>query len=378
MGNRPEREDLERIRCKYQRAGRKYKKILLDGFCELWGYHRKHAIRLLSAKPRKKGKRPGRPATYGAAERKVLKAIWLTADRPCSRRLKAIIGLWLPFYEHRHGPVDMSTRAKLLSISKNSIDRLLTPVRKRYGTRGRCGTRPGALLKNQIPIKTDHWDEAEPGFMEADTVAHCGNSLEGSFVWSLCFTDIFSGWTENRAVWNKGAHGVCTQIKNIEDQLPFALQGFHCDNGSEFLNHHLWSYFVDRQRPVRFTRTRPYRRNDNAHVEQKNWTHVRLLLGYQRIDIPELIPIINDLYRTWALFNNFFCPNLKLIEKHRVNSRYVKKYDAPKTPYQRLTQSDHLTELHKTHLCELMCNLDPFALKKQIERKRRQILNALR
>jgi hypothetical protein len=263
-------------------------------------------------------------------------------------------------------------------MSKNSIDRLLKPTREHYGTRGRSGTRPGTQLLHQIPIKITHWDTSEPGFMQADTVAHGGSTMEGDFVHSLTFTDIFSGWTENRATWNKGAEGVVAQLQDIEENLPFPIQGFHSDNGSEFLNYHLYRYYAKRRAPIPMSRGRPRHGNDSAHVEQKNWSHVRLLLGYQRIDQPELIPKINELYRAWALFNNFFCSNLKLIDKTKVGSKYRKKYDEPKTPYQRLMHSTHINEAQKTFLTEMYCNLNPFNLKKQIERKQREIFKALR
>jgi len=236
----------------------------------------------------------------------------------------------------------------------------------------------GGLLKNQIPIKTDHADVNKPGVMEADTVAHCGNSLDGSFVWSLTLTDIFSGWTENRAVWNKGYEGVKQAIFDIEQTLPFALTGFHSDNGGEFLNHHLIRYFHERNMPVDYSRGRPCHKNDTAHVEQKNYTHVRLLLGYQRIENEHRIPLINQLYETWAFFNNFFSPTLKLIEKKKDGSRYIKKYDIPQTPYQRLMNSADIFEPVKTLLTETFCNLNPFTLKHQINFKQHQILKELR
>jgi len=378
MGDETRQECLEKTRWRYRRAGRKYKKIILDEFCATWSYHRKYAIALLNQKAAKRADRRGRPARYGKKEHTVLERIWLVANRPCSRRLKAILLGWLPFYEQEYDRLDAPTRKNLLRISKNSIDRLLKPTRRKYGARGRSGTRPGTQLLHQIPIKTSHWDVSEPGFMQADTVGHGGDSTDGNFVHSLTLTDICSGWTENRATWNKGADGVLEQIKDIEQVLPFPIQGFHSDNGSEFLNHHLYRYYVKRKEPIELTRGRPRHGNDQAHVEQKNWTHVRLLLGHQRIDDPNLVPKINELYRAWALFNNFFCTNLKLVEKTKVGSRYKKKYDDPKTPYQRLMESEHLNEAMKTHLTEMYCNLNPFKLKKQIDHKQRQILNALR
>jgi len=371
-------EYKERIRERYRRAGKEYKKRILDEFCEVCGYHRKHAIRLLNQDRRREKKKPGRAAEYGHQERKVLKNIWLTGERPCSKRLKAMLSTWVPFYESEYGDLAESVREKLSRISARSIDRLLKPVRVRYGPRGLCGTKPGTLLKNEIPIKTSHWDITKPGFIEADTVAHCGGSLEGSFVWSLTFSDIFSGWTENRAVWNKGSHGVHMRIKDIEENLPFAIQGFHSDNGSEFITHHLLSYFKERKAPVVFTRSRPGKKNDNAHVEQKNWTHVRQLLGYDRIEDPEMVAQMNHLYRCWNLFNNFFCANLKLQEKVRVKSRYKKKYDEGETPYQRLMKSPDINEAQKTYLTEVYCNLNPYALKRQITYHQKQIRSSLR
>jgi hypothetical protein len=378
MVQKTKREYVEAIRSRYKKAGLEGKQRILDEFCAVCGYHRKHAIRLLNRSAAVQKRKPGRPSEYGESERKVLEVIWLTANRPCSIRFKAAIVVWLPYYEMEHGRVSDDQRKRLLRISARSLDRLMKPVRRLHGTRGRCGTRPGSLLKNQIPIKTDHADVNKPGVMEADTVAHCGNSLDGSFVWSLTLTDIFSGWTENRAVWNKGYEGVRQAIKDVEQKLPFALTGFHSDNGGEFLNHHLIRYFQERNMPVDYSRGRPYHKNDTAHVEQKNYTHVRLLLGYQRIDNEDRVPIINQLYEAWALFNNFFSPTLKLIEKKKVGSKYIKKYDAPQTPYQRLMSSVDIFEPVKTWLTEIFCNINPFALKRQIDFKQNQILKELR
>ena len=199
MGDETKQECLERTRWRYRRAGRKYKKTILDEFCATWGYHRKYAIALLNQKASKRGDRRGRPARYGKEEHTVLERIWLVANRPCSRRLKAILPNWVPFYEQQYDRLDRSTRKNLLRISKNSIDRLLKPTRKKYGSRGRSGTRPGTQLLHQIPVKTSHWDISEPGFMQADTVAHGGESMEGDFAHSLTLTDICTGWTENSA-----------------------------------------------------------------------------------------------------------------------------------------------------------------------------------
>lgn len=375
------REYLEAIRNRYRNARRKEKAIILGEFCATCGYNRKYAIRLLrktvsKCTPRK----PGPAFRYDKELLLVpLKRIWFATDQMCSKKLKAAIPLWLPFYEEEHELLHPDVRQKLLDMSPATIDRLLKPLRALY-KKGRCSTKPGTLLKNQIPIKTHNWDVTKPGYFEADTVAHCGNSMAGDFVFSLTFTDVFSGWTENRAVWGKGSQGVLRQIRNIEERISFPILGFDCDNGSEFLNHHLVSYFTDRPKcPVLFTRSRPYRKNDNAFVEQKNWTHVRQLLGYDRFDNPELVPIINDLYMNeWSLFTNYFCPTLKLKEKQRINSRYIKKYEPPQTPYQRILDSADVSSDAKETLVAVYNSLNPFKLKKKIDDKLKTVFHIFR
>jgi hypothetical protein len=360
---------------RYQRVGRRFKSKILDEFCAVCGYTRKYAIGLLSRKPRRRQRKPGPRRRYDGQVLEPLKVIWLAAEQMCSKRLKAALPLWLPFYEQEHGPLVEPVRKKLLQISAASIDRLLKKERARYRGKGLCGTRPGGLLKHQIPIRTDNDDVDRPGFLEADTVAHCGNSLAGDFIWSITFTDIFCQWTENRATWNKGAEGVLGQVKDVEANLPFELLGFDVDNGSEFLCFHLWRYLLDRPRPVPLTRSRPYRKNDQAHVEQKNWTHVRQLLGYQRLEPPELVPLINELYRTWGLLHNFFCPNLKLLSKTRKGAKTIRKYSPPQTPYQRLLESKHLSQEQKQKLQNRFQQLNPLQLKREIEQKLKLVLN---
>lgn len=266
-------------------------------------------------------------------------------------------------------------RAQLLKLSPATIDRLLKPLRTLHKRRGLPGTRPGYLLKTHIPIKTDHWDVTQPGFLEADTVAHGGDSTAGYFVWSITLTDILTGWTEIRATWNKGAEGVLEQIKNIEKILPFSLKDFDCDNGSEFLNWHLLRYFSeDRKNSVQFTRSRPYQKNDNAHVEQKNWTHVRHLFGYDRFDDPRLVDLMNDRYQNeWSLYQNHFMPTQKLLEKVKINSKYKRKYSKPKTAYERLLESSDVDAEVKMNKALLHQTLNPFELKKSIEQKLKKI-----
>jgi hypothetical protein len=378
MVSKSKREYLAKIKDRYRHAGRKGKARILDEFCEICGHHRKHAIRLLNADGRKKKKKPGRPSKYGLEEIQVIEDIWLCSNRPCASRLAGMIPLWLPHYENHNGDLDDSVKEKLLNIKSRTLDRLLCRVRKKHGTRGISGTRPASYLKNSIPIKISHYDVSEPGHMQADMVAHCGGLLEGIFAWSLTFTDVFTGWTENGAVWNKGQYGIHQLLKTFEERLPFMMKSFHSDNGGEFINHHLHSYYRDRKAPVAVTRGRPGKSNDNPHVEQKNDTHVRKLLGYGRIEQESLVKEMNELYEASSLLNNFFCTNHKLAYKERRGARYYRKYDKPTTPCQKLLAAGTLNELEKTHLTEIMTNLDPYKLNKLIDAKQRSILRKLR
>jgi hypothetical protein len=299
MGKQARKAYLQAIKARYQQGDKASKQAILNEFCEVCGYARKYAIRLLNRKPDEKSssrKRPGAKPKYKAdALMEPIRQIWFASDQPCGKRLKAAIPIWLPHYENQYGSLAESVRVDLLKASAATLDRLLKPIRVRH-PKSLSGTKPGSLLKNQIPIRTHHWDETQPGFMEADTVAHCGNSLAGDFIWSLTMTDIVTGWTECRATWNKGSQGVLEQIQAIESLLPFPLKGFDCDNGSEFLNHHLVRYFTDHPSQPVFTRSRPYKKNDNAHVEQKNWTHARQLFGYDRMANHKLVAMMNEVY----------------------------------------------------------------------------------
>jgi hypothetical protein len=290
----------------------------------------------------------------------------------------ALRELWLPHFQRHYGKLGKELRSKVLSISAAQIDRLLAPGKALAGARGKCGTRPGSLLKTHIPIRTDNWDISCPGYLEADTVAHCGTSLEGDFVWSVTYTDIYSGWTCNRAVWNKGAEGIVAATREVEATLPFTLRGFDCDNGSEFLNWHLVRYFQERPtgKAVGFTRSRPYHKDDNGHVEQKNWTHVRQLLGYQRLEDPALLPAINALYRdVWEPLHNYFMPNSKLISKDRHGAKVRRRHDTPLTPCERLLASTSVTTSAKRHLRSTRARLDPIALHHQLETGLQRILS---
>jgi hypothetical protein len=380
MSPRSKKEYIEAIFLRYKKAPYKEKTIILDEFCATCGYHRKHAIRLLRRfkrfiKPKTK-KRGRSPVYQREILLKPLKQIWLSANLPCSKRLKAILPLWLPGYVQSFGSLPPELSQALLTISATTIDRFLNPIRIQYKKRGRTTTKPGTLLRKQIPIKTNQWDESRPGFLEADTVAHCGKSLSGMFAYTIDCVDIATGWTEQRAIWGKGETAVLEQIQEIQKSLPFPLLGFDCDNGSEFLNHHLLRHFTERKHPIQFTRSRAYHKDDNAHVEQKNWTHVRQWLGYQRLDHPKIVPLLNNLYRQeWRLFHNFFCPSMKLLSKERIGSKTLKHHDPPKTPYQRIIESPHIPPNVKQNLSKQLEKLNPFVLREAMEKKLKNILN---
>jgi len=382
MSPRSKKEYREAVHLRYKNATRREKTAILDEFCATCGCHRKHAIRVLKrfkrfTKP--KTKRKGKPPSYqNEAIGKHLKEIWLAANLPCSKRLKVILPLWLPGYVELFGQLSPDVTNALLKISPPTIDRILKPIRIHYTKRGRSTTKPGTLLRKKIPIKTNQWDESRPGFLEADTVAHCGESTSGMYANTIDFVDIATGWTEQRAVWGKGESGVLEQIKNIEKTLPFPILGFDCDNGGEFLNYHLLRHFTKRKQPVHFTRSRAYHKDDNAHIEQKNWTHIRQWLGYDRLDNPKVVSLLNNLYsKEWRLFHNFFCPSVKLIAKERIGSKTIKHHDLPKTPYHRIMDSPHIQESVKLSLSKQLENLNPFMLRKTMDKKLKIIFSII-
>jgi len=377
MSQNSKKEILLKMRERYRGRGREGRSRLIDELCEMCGYERKHAIKLLNGKRPITGearRRGGPRKRYGEPEKAVLKKIWLTAEQPCGKRLEAAVPLWLPHYESECGKIDSDLRGRLLKVSAATIDRLLAPVRVAQGNRGRCGTRPGTLLRKDIAVRTDHWDVEGPGWLEADTVAHCGGSMDGDFCWSVTVTDVHTQWTETRAIWNKGQHAVRGRVEEIEKTLAFPILGFDTDNGGEFLNWHLRDYFLKRPKPVEFTRSRPYHKNDNARVEQKNWTHVRQLVGYGRLDDPAQAELLNDLYtKEWSQFRNFFCPAMKHLRTETEGSRKKRIYDKPLTPFERLKACPGVDPKQIARLEILKATLNPFKLKRSIEKKLRRI-----
>lgn len=377
MGINSRYEYFKEIRLRYKYATRAQKKNILDEFCDICGYNRKYAIRLLNSKnkskQRKASKRGRKKLYHDPLIAQVLYDIWVVSNLACAKRLKAMIPLFLPHYKKYI--LTEEIKEKLLTISPATIDRLMAPSRAKFANKGLATTKPGSIIKKQIPIKTNQWNETIPGFIEADTVAHCGNTVAGMFVYSLNCVDIASGWTEQRAVWGKGERGVLEAIKDIEKSIPFTIKGFDCDNGSEFLNWHLLRHLTERKKPIQFTRARAYHKNDNAHIENKNWTHIRQYLGYQRFEHQGLTELLNELYTSqWNDFHNFFMPSVKLISKTRVGSKINKTYDIPKTPVQRLLESEHISKQTKVFLSQKFSQLDPFQLQEQLDSKIKHII----
>ncbi len=374
MSRASRRDYLQRIHPRYQQASRPERQRILDEFCANCSYHRKHAIRLLNRPlptARAAPRRRVRGRTYGSQTLSVLKAIWAAADYPWSVRLKALLPEWMPWIRRRFR-INAQIEQQLLRISARSIDYRLREEKRRQRRRLYGRTKPGSLLKHHIPLKTDHWDVSEPGFTEIDLVSHSGNSAAGDFCYSLNLTDIHTGWTETQAVLGKNQEAVRAALAAIRQTLPFALRGIDSDNGSEFINDHLYRYCQAER--IQFTRGRPYKKDDNAHIEQKNWTHVRRLLGYVRYDSPEAREAINGLYRQeLRRFQNLFLPSVKLAKKERVGSRLRRRYQAPQTPLQRLEASGKADEVQMAELRRQQQKLDPFELSARIEAKRKRI-----
>lgn len=375
------KEYLCEIHERYKKAGLEQKKKILDEFCKVCSYHRKYAIKLLNQYPLRgkniQRKRAGPKQKYHTEGIiKFIKTLWIRSNLICSKRLKAAIPIWLPLYKKSISILSKGDEELIRAISPATIDRLLIKFRGRYKKRGLCTTRPGSLIRELIPIKTDQWDENRPGYVEVDLVAHCGSSVVGEYINTLDMIDIATGWTSQRAVWGKGEHNTFKAIREIELTLPFKIKGFDSDNGKEFLNYRLLKYFKHRTEPVSYTRSRAYNKNDNSHIEQKNWTVVRQYIGYDRLDKPDQLEMLNDLYRNELnYFINYFLPSVKLISKQRQGSKIKKKYDKAKTPFQRLFESKNIDQEKKLELLRLFNKQDPFELQENIKKKTGLILN---
>jgi len=375
MSQLTRKEVLAKLQKHYQRAGAEYKTKLITQAVELFGYHRKAAIRALGRRPGQEPRAPfilGRPKEYDPEKLlAVLKAIWLAALQPCGKRLVAALPNWVAAYEQDQRRLDGDLRRSLLKASAATLDRLLRSVRAQHRRRG--GTRPGTLLRQEIPIRTE-WAEEGAGYLEIDTVALCGGSLDDRHAWMLDGVDIRTTWTELRAIPNRGQAVTLEQIRDVEQSLPFGLRGLDSDNGGEFINHHLVAYAHQRPRPLALSRTRPYRKNDNAHVEQKNYTHVRQWFGYERYDNPVVVPLINELCKgPLGQLLNFFLPTLKLQSKRREGSKTRRVYGPAQTPLARVLACAEVSAKKKRELRALRETLNPFALRRETDRRLKEI-----
>ncbi len=375
MSKRTRIEVLTKLRRRYQSAGAEHKRKLLDQAQELLGYHRKAAIRALRAPVVVRGPRiiTGRPVVYepGLLLR-WLRPIWAATDYACGRRLVAMLPEWVPAFEQHERRLPGEVREKLLSASGRTLDRLLAPLRG--GGLGRSLTRPGTLLRQQIPIRGSVWEEGKAGWLEVDTVALCGGSVAGEFVWMVDGVDYATTWVEVRAMWGRGQAGTLAALQDVEASLPFDLLGLDSDNGGEFLNHHVLSWLQKRQRPVFMTRSRPYKKDDNAHVEQKNWTHIRQCFGYERHDNPAVVDPINALVKgAYGQLLNYFHASLKLEDKQRREGRVQRIYGAAQTPMARVLASSEVTPQTKRRLEQEKARLNPFALKQAVDRGLKEI-----
>ena len=361
---------VEKFREGYKNAGKKEKSKILDDLERLTGLDRKHLIKLLRRKrPVHQIKTVGRPRNYSEEVSKHILELHILMDQISPKRMKEAIFLWLPSYEKHYGLLHNEVKEKLLKISSSTIGRIIKENKQKI--RGKSSTRVVEKIKSIIPIKRLDEKVTSPGTIQADTVAHCGASLSGEFVYTLTMTDIYSNWTENRACWTKGSMEIKRSIENVEKSMPIVMKHFDTDCGTEFLNYRIMRHFQKghhRRKAVQMRRGRPYKKNDQCYVEQKNNTHVRNIFGYDRIDDPKLVDVMNEIYkRYWNPLNNFFLPSFKLVEKHRYGGKIKKRFDKPKTPAQRLLDHKGESTYMKRVINEQLKRLDPIQLKKDLD-----------
>jgi hypothetical protein len=377
MSQRSKRELHAEVQARYLKASKREKERVLDEFTANTGYHRKYAIRVLKHGYKRRLRKPkGRRAIYRGEVVEALEQIWEIYGRICSKRLHPYLPEGIKVLE-RCGELRLSPETKelLLQISRSSIDRCLAPARF-HQPHGRSTTKPGSLLKRQIPVRTfADWTEDKPGFLEIDCVAHCGDDVSGQFLYTLVCTDICTGWTETLALLRRSQEAVCSAIDAMRPGLPFALLGIDSDNGGEFINDLLLRYCLNEH--ISFTRSRPYQKNDQAHVEQKNWSVVRHLIGYDRLDSQEQYALLASIYQDWRLYVNFFQPVLKLSRKERIGNKLIRKYDTARTPYQRVMERDEISLARKAHLLNLYLPLNPVELRQRIDQKILQLWSTL-
>jgi hypothetical protein len=367
MSKRSKRELTEEIHPRYLKAGKVEKIKILDEYTSATGYHRKYAIKLLKHGLKRKGyKKVGRKKTYQGEVVEILEKIWETCGKICSKRLHPFLPEMVSVLE-REGELSCSSEMKalILSMSRSTIDRCLKNAR--YSSpKGISTTKPGTLLKKMIPVRTWHdWDDTRPGFMEMDLVAHCGDNAAGQFIYTLTAVDVATGWTECLAIPNKTQIAVSNAIRAMRLRLPFPLLGIDCDNGSEFINDLLYRYCLEEK--ITFTRSRPYKKNDQAYVEQKNGSVVRNTVGYDRFETEEDLMLLQLVYEYLHVYVNFFQPVMKLIRKERVDGKTVKVYDLATSPYRRALASFDVAFADKASLSNLYVHLNPVTLRRNID-----------
>jgi hypothetical protein len=370
MSQRSKREMIAAIRPRYLKANKVGKAQILDELIATTGYHRKSAIRVLQHGSKPKGlKKPGRRKIYQGEVVQALEQIWEICGRICSKRLQPFLPEMVSVLARCHELcLPTETQTLLLAMSPATIDRCLKKARFTSPRHGLSTTKPGALLKQAIPIRTfTPWEEEHPGFLEIDLVAHCGSTTEGIYLNTLTATDVATGWTETRALANKTQVAVSQAIARIRLDLPFPLLGLDSDNGSEFINDTLLRYCQSEQ--ITFTRSRPYQKNDQAHVEQKNWSVVRHTIGYARLETPEELALLASIYSDLRLYINFFQPVLKLVGKERIDGKTVRTYDRATTPYRRVLALDALPVEIKARLTAQYVQLNPVSLRASIDAK---------
>ena len=377
MSQRSKRELFAEVQPRYLKANKAEKQKILDEFTASTGYHRKYAIRILKHGYRCRPNKPkGRRAIYRGEVVEALEQIWEIYGRICSKRLHPYLPEGIKVLE-RCGELTLSTETKdlLLRMSRSSIDRCLAPARFNK-PHGLSTTKPGTLLKKNIPVRTfTDWNEDKPGFMEVDLVAHCGESTAGQFLNTLTCTDLCTGWTEPIALLRRSQEAVRDAIDAMRSDIPFDLLGIDSDNGSEFINDLLYRYCLDHE--ITFTRSRPYRKNDQAHVEQKNWSVVRHVIGYDRLEGQEQYAILASIYQDLRLYVNFFQPVLKLVAKERIGNKLVRKYDIARTPYQRVMERQDVPLTRKAQLLNAYLRLNPAQLRNRIDQKVLQLWSTL-
>jgi hypothetical protein len=366
----------ETIAIRYSLADKRAKGVILDELCATTGWHRNHARKALvtALRPKLVTPRSPRPLTYGPDVISALTVCWTVLGMPAGKRLAPMLGELVAVLRHFGELVlEEDTAALLVSMSAATIDRRLAPERRKHQLKGRATTKPGSLLKSQIPVRTwADWDDDRPGFVEIDLVCHDGGNLTGPHAFTLTVTDVATGWTENRSVPSKAAKFVLAALNDIAAKMPFPILGVDSDNGSEFINVHLLQWCEQRQ--ITFTRARPGNKNDGCHVEQKNWAVVRQVVGYHRYDTASELLLLNEIWQLQSKLTNYFYPQQKLVSKVRTGAKVSKKHDTAATPFHRAIDHPNTAVQRIVSLTRAYSLINPAATQRQIHSLTAQLL----